>query len=289
MQGKHVVITGPTSGIGEVCALQLAKQGAQLSLLCRSVDKGQALAQRITDAGGAATTVVELQMASLDSVRAAATRLLELGNPIDILLNNAGVVNTQRQETVDGYEETFAVNHLAPFLLTGMLLPLLEAAAPARIVNVASDAHHFVRGMDFDDLQSEHGYKTFTVYGRSKLANILFNRRLAQLLDPNVITVNALHPGAVATGIGKQNGGWMASVIPALLRPFFRSPERGASTSLYLCESEGLNGLTGGYYVMSKLTDPKPWACDDEAASRLWTCSEALVDFVYPQSAHPTP
>lgn len=282
MQGKHVVITGPTAGIGRVCALRFAKLGAALTLLCRNPQKAEGLVSEVEAAGGKEPRVVLIDMASLSSVREAAATILATGEPIDVLLNNAGLVNTQRRVTEDGFEETFAVNHLAPFLLTGLLLPSVKKAAPARIVNVASDAHQFVRDMGFDDLLVEGKYKTFTVYGRSKLANILFTRELARRLDGTNITVNCLHPGAVATGIGTQNGGLMATIVPALLKPFFRTPEKGAQTSIFLCTSQDVAGLTGGYYVNCKRTEPRRWARDDAAAAELWSYSESALDFSYP-------
>ena len=282
MQGKHVVITGPTAGIGRVCALRFAEAGASLTLLCRNPEKATALQQDIVAAGGDSPRVIITDMASLASVREAAEQILAAGKPIDVLLNNAGLVNTHRRVTGDGFEETFAVNHLAPFLLTGLLLPAIKRAESARIVNVASDAHQFVRGMGFDDLQAEQKYKTFKVYGRSKLANILFTRELARRLEGSTVTTNCLHPGAVATGIGTQNGGFFATIIPALLKPFFRTPERGAETSIYLCTSEDVAGASGGYYVDCKLTDPKPWGRDDDAARELWSYSEDAVGLAYP-------
>jgi NAD(P)-dependent dehydrogenase (short-subunit alcohol dehydrogenase family) len=194
MQGKHVVITGPTAGIGRSAALKLAGQGAVLTLLCRNPQKAEAVKKEVVAAGGKDVNVVALDMASLASVREAAHDCLELGRPIDVLLNNAGLMNTRRRVSADGYEETLAVNHFAPFLLTGLLLPALQQAPRARIVNVASAAHAFVRGMNFDDMQAEKNYKAFREYGRSKLANILFTRSLAQRLAGQPITVNALHP-----------------------------------------------------------------------------------------------
>ena len=244
---KHIVITGPTAGIGRAAALSLAEQGSQLTLLCRNLDKGADVSEAIVSAGGLAPHLVQMDMASLDSVRRAATSVLELGLPIDVLLNNAGLINSHRRETSDGFEETLAVNHFAPFLLTGMLLPAILKAAPgARIVNVASGAHSFVKNMGFDDIQLEHSYKTFEAYGRSKLANILFTRTLSQRLAGKGVTVNCLHPGAVATDIGKQHGELIAKVIPILLKPFFRGPQKGAETSIYLCVDERVAGQTGG-------------------------------------------
>ena len=279
---KHIVITGPTAGIGRASALSLARDGADLTLLCRNLEKGEVLASEIVAAGGIKPTVIEMEMASLGSVRAAAESVRQLAKPIDVLLNNAGVINSHRRVTVDGFEETLAVNHFAPFLLTGLLLPAVREAVPgARIVNVASGAHHFVRGMQFDDIQSEQNYKTFDVYGRSKLANILFTRSLAKRLKGTGVTVNCLHPGAVATDIGKQHGEWVAKALHLILKPFFRSPLKGAETSLYLCSSNDVAEISGAYFNNCKVERPKPWAEDDAAAEKLWNYSEESVGFAY--------
>ena len=283
MQGKHIVITGPTAGIGFASALALAEQGAQLTLLCRNLEKGAAVARTVTDAGGHCPEIIEMDMARLESVRLAATAVLALDRPIDVLLNNAGIINSHRRLTVDGFEETLAVNHFAPFLLTGLLLPAITAAAPgARIVNVASGVHHFVKSMQFDDIHAEHTFKTFNAYGRSKLANILFTRSLAQRLEGKGVTVNCLHPGAVATSIGKQHGEWIAKVAHALLKPFFRAPTKGAETSVYLCGSVDVAETTGLYFDNCKAVRPKPWAEDDVEAERLWSLTEQSVGFTYP-------
>ena len=226
MQDKHVAITGATAGIGRYSALELARRGARLTLFCRNADKARELQQEIEAAGGESPAVIIMDMADLGSVREAAALFGAAKAPLDILLNNAGVVNASRQETVDGFEETLAINHFAPFLLTGLLLPHLRRDGEARIVNVASNAHAFVRHMGFADMQAEDGYKVFREYGRSKLANILFTRSLAQRLQGEGITVNCLHPGAVATSLGTQNAG-LASLLPKLLKPFFRTPEKG--------------------------------------------------------------
>lgn len=282
ISGKHIVITGATAGIGRSSALTLAAMGARLTLLNRNPQKAGALAEEIVDAGGERPTLITMDMAALASVREAAGQCLALPGPIHILLNNAGIVNTTRRETVDGFEETLAVNHFAPFLLTGLLLPRLLETPGARIVNVASDAHSFVKDMGFDDLQAQGGYKTFRQYGRSKLANILFTRSLAQRLDGQDITVNCLHPGAVATSLGSQNQGLLAKWLPALLKPLFRSPDKGAETSIYLCHSDTVKEVSGAYFVNCRQVSPKPWAMDEEAAEQLWSLSEQCVDFTYP-------
>ncbi|MBK6738643.1 MAG: SDR family oxidoreductase [Haliea sp.] len=282
MKGKHIAITGPTAGIGRTASLELARRGAQLTLLCRNPQKAAELQQEIIAAGGLAPAIVIMDMANLASVRAAGEALVAAGKPLDVLLNNAGVINVSRQETVDGFEETLAINHFAPFLLTGLLLPLLQQTPRARIVNVASDAHAFVKGMGFDDMQATRSYKTFREYGRSKLANILFTRRLAGLLQGQDITVNCLHPGAVATSLGTQNESIIARIVPYLLKPFFRSPLQGAQTSIYLCSSDEVATITGEYFVDSKVRKTKPWARDDAAAEQLWRYTEECLGYAFP-------
>ena len=282
MLGKHVAITGPTAGIGRHTALELAARGAQLTLFCRNEQKADALQQDIVAVSGTSPRVIIMDMADLSSVRRAAGEFMALDSPLDVLLNNAGVINTTRRETVDGFEETLAVNHFAPFLLTGMLLPALQRAPSARIVNVASDAHRFVRDMGFEDMQAEKGYRTFREYGRSKLANILFTRSLARRLEAYDITVNCLHPGAVATSLGKNNTGRMSKLLPALLKPFFRSPEQGAEASIYLCCSEDVSDISGEYFSDCKVSKAKACARDDEAAEELWRYTEEHTGFRYP-------
>jgi NAD(P)-dependent dehydrogenase (short-subunit alcohol dehydrogenase family) len=282
MKGKHIAITGPTAGIGRSASLELARKGAELTLLCRNPEKAAELQKEIISAGGLAPAVIIMDMASLASVRAAGEALAAAGKPLDVLLNNAGVINVSRRETVDGFEETLAVNHFAPFLLTGLVLPLLQQTPGARIVNVASDAHTFVKGMGFDDMQATRSYKTFREYGRSKLANILFTRRLAAQLSAQDITVNCLHPGAVATSLGTQNESIVAKIMPYILKPFFRSPLQGAQTSIYLCSSDEVATITGQYFVDSKVRQPKPWARDDGAAERLWRYTEECLGYNFP-------
>jgi len=282
MQGKRIAITGPTAGIGRETALELARRGAELILFCRNPEKGAALAAEIADTGAPRAQVITMDMASLASVREAGAEFLALDLPLDVLVNNAGVVNTSRRETTDGYEEMLAVNHFAPFLFTGLLLPAIQPVSGARIVNVASDAHAFVRSMNFDDMQAQKNFKTFREYGRSKLANMLFTLSLSQRLTSSSVTVNCLHPGAVSTSLGTQNKGLFSAVLPLLLKPFFRSPERGAETSIYLCCDDSVASVTGRYFANCKQVRAKPWATDEVAAQRLWDYTEACVDFTYP-------
>ena len=281
MQGRHVAITGPTAGIGRCAALELARRGAAVTLLCRDPARGEALREEIAADSGATAEVIQLDLASLASVRSAAQALLALGSPLHVLLNNAGVINTRRRESADGFEETLAVNHLAPFLLTGLLLPALQQAEDGRIVNVASAAHEFVRGMGWEDMQAQESYKTFREYGRSKLANILFTRNLARRLEDSGITVNCLHPGPVATSLGKNNG-LLGRAATAVLKPFFRSPERGAETSVYLCCSDEIAGTSGAYFYNCREKTPRPWALDEAEARKLWEFSEECTGFSYP-------
>ena len=283
VSGKHVLITGASGGIGQASAQLLARAGARLTLLCRNPDKAEVVAAELARSTGCETPELLIaNFADLGSVQRVAEEFLARGEALDILLNNAGIVCTRRNETVDGFEETFAVNHLAPFLLTGLLLPKLLERPGARIVNVASAAYTFCRGLDFDDLQAREKYRTFTVYGRTKLANILFTRELSSRLAAHHLTVNALHPGAVATGLGNQNSGWMSSLLPLLLRPFFKTAQQGAATSVYLCQDESVAAVSGAYFENCRPVSPKPWATDASAARRLWDISEKLCEFKYP-------
>ncbi len=275
--GRTCFVTGATSGIGEASALAFARMGARVGILARSAERAAQTRDRIHAATGREVEIVQGDLASLASVRHAADEVLARFADLHVWINNAGLIALRRSTTVDGFETTFATNHLGPFLLTNLVLPRILESAPARIVNVASDAHRFTRnGLDWDDLQSERGYKTFRVYGKSKLANILFTRELARRLAGSGVTVNAVHPGAVGTGLGGQNG-WLARATMTLLRPFFRSPERGAETQIHVATAEGFDDVTGRYFVDRRDTRPAAPACDDEAARRLWTRSTELV------------
>lgn len=276
-KGKLCAITGPTSGIGEATALTLAERGFDLLLLCRNIDKGEELAQRCRQNGATYATVAECDLSSLADVRRAARQVLQEFDSIDVLINNAGVVNRKRELSIDGFEMMFATNHLGPFLLTNLLLPLVQAAPQGRIINVASGAHGFIKGVNFDDLHFENGFSTFKVYGHSKLCNILFTQSLAEKLADTPVTVNSLHPGAVSTNLGTQNG-WYVKPLYAVLSLFFRTPQQGAESSIYLATGEEGGRARGLYYYDSKPIEPKPWATDKEAAERLWAVSEQLTE-----------
>ena len=287
MKGKICIVTGATSGIGRSTALGLARSGATLALVCRDPARAEAVVRAIRDETG--STAVEVFLADLASqaaIRRVADALLECHPRIHLLVNNAGVVNLQRRVTEDGIEEVFAVNHLAYFLLTHLLLPRLRESAPARIVNVASDAHKFVNGINFDDVGFSDGYKSMRVYGHSKLANLLFTFELARRLDGVGVTANCVHPGAVATGLGKNNG-TIANVLIRTLAPFFRTPDKGAATTLHVATSPALEGVTGRYFANCRETRSSPASHDRDAAQRLWDLSANLTGLDEPlHSAH---
>lgn len=276
MKGKTCMITGASSGIGRATALRLAEMGARLILVCRDRGRGDDTIAAIHEkTGNYAVELMLADLASQESIRRLAHEFLATGQPLHVLVNNAGVVHTRRAVTVDGIETVFAVNHLAYFLLTHLLLNRLKAAAPARIVNVASDAHRFVT-LNFDDLGGERRYRPMRIYGQSKLANILFTYELARRLEGTQVTVNCLHPGAVASGLGKNNGAW-AKVLIAMLRPFFRTPESGAATSIYLASAAGVEAITGKYFSNCKEARSSEESYDEVAARRLWEISAQIT------------
>jgi NAD(P)-dependent dehydrogenase (short-subunit alcohol dehydrogenase family) len=257
--------------------MALAQQGFHLYLMVRNTAKGEAVQQEIIrNTGNPHIELLAGDLNSLADVRHAAAEFLAKDIPLHLLINNAGVVNTTRELTRDGFEGMFGVNHLAHFLLTRLLLDKLKASAPARIINVASDAHRFVDALNFDDLQTEHSpFKAMKNYGASKLCNIYFTRILAKQLEGTQVTVNAIHPGWVGTALGANNG-WLGKIATTLQKPFARSPEKGAETSVYLATSHEVEGVSGKYFYNCKEYRPSKVACDDTAAQRLWEISETL-------------
>ena len=277
LEGRTVLITGATGGIGLAAAVAMARQGAHLVLVGRNQTRGlDAISEIRRRAGSDRAEFLRADFSSLAEVRRLALVLVAEDRPLHVLVNNAGTMNTSRKLTIDGFEEMFAVNHLAHFLLTRLLLPRLQACAPSRIVHVASNAHSFCKEIRWHDLSHEREFSAFPAYGHSKLANILFSNELARRLRGTGVTSNALHPGAVATGIGSNNG-IAGRVVPLLLKPFFRSPARGAATTIYLASAAEVDGVTGKYFYDSQPVDPKPWALDTNAAGRLWVTSERLL------------
>ncbi len=280
MTGKTVVVTGGNSGIGLETAVALAGAGATVVLTARDRGRGEAAVADVRRrAGSDRVDLSVFDLASLASVRQGAADLLERCPRLDVLVNNAGLVLTDRRETVDGYEATFAINHLGPFLLTELLADRLKASAPARIVNVASTAHQSARrGLDFDDLQATGRYSGMRVYGASKLANILFTAELARRLEGTGVTANSLHPGTVATGYARDGDarGFLAFGVK-VIKPFILTPEKGAVTSVYLASAPAVEGVTGRYFVKCRAREPSKAAQDQLAARRLWEVSEQLV------------
>ncbi len=278
LSGKTVMITGASSGIGRAAALGLARMGAELVLVCRSRERGErALDEIRRRTGNDHLTLLIADLSSQAQIRAVADEFLATERPLHVLLNNAGVVVMWRTETADGIETTFAVNHLAYFLLTALLLDRIKASAPARIVNVASDAHAMAGGpLDFDDLQGLKRYGGMRNYGMSKLANILFTRELARRLAGSGVTANCVHPGFVGSNFAKNNG-VIARLAMTLLRPFARSPEKGAETAIHLCASRAVEGVSGEYFHDRQPAVPKEYAQSDPDARRLWELSERMT------------
>lgn len=275
--GRTCVLTGATSGIGLATAAALAERGMRLVLVARSPARAELALEAIRRRAPAAEVDVEsADLASLRSIAEAAPRILARCPRIDVLLNNAGVVLLRRETTVDGYEKTFAVNHLAYFALTSLLLERIVATPGGRIVSVASDAHRFGGPLDFDDLQSERRYRGLAVYGRSKLCNILWTRELARRLAGRGATANCCHPGGVATRLGQTDAAWTRA-LGKLFGLFLLTPEQGARTSVYLATAPGLGSVSGRYFAKEREATPARFARDDAAARRLWEVSETLV------------
>lgn len=276
MTGQLCMITGATSGIGEVTALEVARLGARLILVGRNAEKGAATLKRIKEAtGNNQLEFMRADFSELAQVRQLAQAFEERYAGLDVLINNACAVFMKRQESVDGFEMTFAVNHLAPFLLTNLLLDRLKTNAPARIVNVSSDAHHQGK-MYFDDLQLKEGYSMMRAYAQSKLANILFTYELDKRLSGTGVTVNALHPGFVRTNLG-GNHGWLSKILLPIVFLFAKSREDGAQTSIYLATSAEVEGVSGKYFVKQKAKRSSRISYDEANAQRLWGLSEDLT------------
>jgi retinol dehydrogenase-12 len=289
LTGRTCVITGATSGIGRAAAAALAERGARLVLVARDPGRAEEAVRAIRrSAPEAAVEVEEADLASLASIRSLGPRLLARCPRIDLLLNNAGVFLLRRRTTVDGYEATFAVNHLAYFALTNLLLDRLRATPGARIVSTASEAHRLGGPLDFDDLQSERSYRPFRVYGRSKLCNILWTRELARRLEGSDVTATCHHPGAVATRLGQTGSVWTRA-LGRLLGLFLLTPEQGARTAVWLATTSGLAEASGGYFVKQRAREPAGFATDDASARRLWAVSETLVTEAWTRRAASSP
>ena len=287
MIGKRVLVTGANTGIGKWTAIGLAERGASVVIHSRNPEKGRAAQDDIRRRSGSSD--VELLLAdfsSLAEVRRLAAEVLERYPRLDVLVNNAGLISGRRAESTDGYELTFAVNHLAPFLLTNLLLDRIVASAPARIVTVSSRAH-LRSAIDFDDLDLRRGYQAMDAYGRSKLANVLFTRELARRLEGTGVTANCLHPGVVRSDFGSSGdlGGVMGAGW-AVMQPFLLSPKQGADTSIHLASSPDVAGISGEYFDRRRVARTSTHARDMAAAARLWQVSAERVGI---ESSRPLP
>jgi NAD(P)-dependent dehydrogenase (short-subunit alcohol dehydrogenase family) len=276
MTGRVCVVTGATRGIGRATVEGLARLGATLVLVCRRREDGDRIALEVRRAGeGPPARVIEADLSSQAAVRHAAKEILERYPELHVLINNAGVVTPRREVTVDGLEAQLAVNHLAPFLLTNLLLPALRAGAPSRIVNVSSTTHHGAV-IDFEDLQSEREYDSAEVYAVTKLMNVLFTYELAMRLEGSGVSANCLHPGAVATRL-LADYMRVPLVGGVLAQTFGASPEQGADTVLYLAAAPEVAGITGRYFSNRRETRSAPNSYDEATARRLWQVSERLT------------
>ncbi|HEY5339187.1 MAG TPA: SDR family oxidoreductase [Rhizomicrobium sp.] len=276
MKDKVVVITGATSGIGEVAADRLAQKGARIVFVARDRERGDATRKHLRAiAGHTDHTVHYADLSKISEMKRVSKEIADSEPQIDVLINNAGAMFGSLQLSADGLEMTFAVNHMAYFVMTNMLLERLKATPGARIVSTASDAHKGNK-LNFEDLQSEKSYSSFAVYGRSKLMNILFTRELARRLVGTGVTANCLHPGFVGTRFGDQSGGLMALAIK-IAKNFALTPEQGAQTIIYLASSPEVEGRSGGYYAKSRLLAPSREAQNDTDAKRLWDITAKLA------------
>ena len=276
MNGKVVVITGATSGIGWVAAEKLAGMGARLVLIARDRARGEATLVKLREAGpGAAHSVHYADLSTIAEMKRVAGEIAAAEPRVDVLINNAGALFSSRQVTADGIEMTFATNHMSYFVDTLGLAERLRSTPGARVVNTSSHAHKG-RRLDFDDLQSTKDYRGFPVYGKSKLCNILFTRELAKRWADTGVTVNALHPGFVSTRFGDQSGGFFQRGIQ-VAKLFAISPEKGAETIIYLATWDEVAKVSGKYFYKCRAVNPTREAQDEAAARRLWEESERLT------------
>ena len=278
LKNKTVVISGATNGIGKAAAIELSKENPKLLFTYRNKHLADELLAEIK-ALSPDTLVhsVYCDFSKQDSIKKCADEIIDLCGNIDVLINNAGVVNTSYHETSEGIENTFAVNHLGYFLFTNLLLNKLKGENEARIVNVSSAAHSFVKEMQWEDINYKSNFgQGLRPYGQSKLANLLFTRYLSIKLSTENISVNAIHPGGVNTSLGSQNKAWYSKPIRLILRPFFRSPLKGAESIIYLATKQD-DGITGEYFVDSKIHKSSTYSKNLEEAHKLWSLSEELV------------
>ena len=277
MVGKIVMITGGTGGIGKATAIGLARLGARVGITGRDVARtGQVAADIRAASGNPAVDAFAADMSSQAEVRRLAVAVLETYPRLDVLINNVGGFWAHRHPTADGLERTFALNHLAPFLLTNLLLDRLKASAPARVVTVSSGAQSAGR-IDFDDLQSARNYSGQRAYSQSKLANIMFTNELARRLEGTGVTATSVHPGVVRTNFGAEDQAWLFTVVSHVVLPFLKTPAQGAQTSIYLASSPDVDGVTGQFFANGKPKSANKVAYDTDMTARLWNVSADLV------------
>jgi NAD(P)-dependent dehydrogenase (short-subunit alcohol dehydrogenase family) len=278
MDGRVCLVTGGNAGIGEATAAGLARLGADVTIVSRDAAKGKAAADRIKADTGRRVRVLPGDLGSLAGVRALAERVRDALPRLHVLVNNAGLLATERRETPDGFELTFGVNHLAPFLLTNLLLDRLVESGTARVVNVSSAL--YARGaLDFEDLQMEKGFDGFKAYARSKMCNVLFTRELARRLEGRGATANSLHPGVVRTGLADDAKGLVGRGM-RLVQPLLTSPAKGARTSIHLAASHDVATVSGAYFVNCRARKVTRYARKPEHARLLWTVSERLTGLI---------
>jgi retinol dehydrogenase 14 len=276
MAGRTVLVTGGTGGIGRATALGLATMGAHLAITGRDRGRAEDAARDIRAAGGGQVDAFVADLSSQSQVRRLADEVLQRLSRIDVLVNNVGGYWNTRHVTADGLERTFALNHLAPFLLTSLLLDRVKQSAPARVVMVSSSVQASGR-IDFGDLQGERSYSGARAYNQSKLANVLFTYELARRLHATGVTANALHPGVVSTSFGAEDPGSVQRLFTPFMRPFMKAPARGAATSVHLASAPDLEQVTSRYFASSRPRRSAKRSYDEAAAARLWQVSADLV------------
>lgn len=275
-----VLITGGTSGIGKATAVEMARLGYLVVVLSRSKERGEtALMEIKSESGSNDIELMICDLGKLEDIRSFAEGFKEKYKRLDILINNAGVILPGRHETKDGFELQFGVNHLGHFLLTNLLMDTIKSSAPSRVVVIASGAHK-VGKIHFEDINLKNNFNLVRAYAQSKLANVLFTYELAERLKGSNVTVNCLHPGAVASQMGINRETGFGTFITRMLKPFFQTPKEGAATSIYLATSEEVKDITGRYFYRKKLVKSSKQSYDKELAKRLWEVSERLVGII---------
>ena len=287
MEGKICMVTGANAGIGQQTALELAQLGATVVMVARDPQRGETARAAVASATGSPRVdLLQADFAAPASIRAMSEAFKARYDRLDVLVNNAGVYLTQRQETAEGLEMTFAVNHLGYFMTTLLLWDRLLAAGSARVINLSSDAHRQAR-LNFDNLQNRGKYAGFRTYGQSKLANVLFTYELDRRRGDAPVTVNAVHPGFVASNFGRNNRGIVGLAMTRLVPLFAKSVAEGAATSVYLASSPEVAGVSGQYFANCRAVKSAPQSYDRAAAERLWAISEELTGLRVPVLAHP--